>query len=232
MKPASKHVHWAPRQHDTSCGLKIYNTETWIQYRDSLNDLGRVDEVSCKRCLKDSQLQDHVARLKAIKEERTVPGESGPGEKRFDVIDVGLGGFGGQNRLSNSRTSGYSSNPEELASELHNNGVIIDKRAILRERPGLAITEPMLTMNPDVSRFSDIIADPSDSIMCTAMMSDPGNAFGTMLKIASSQNTDDYGALDQIPLSIYCARWLKYGAVIGVRRGNKVEWSNGKVQTL
>jgi hypothetical protein len=128
--------------------------------------------------------------------------------------------------------SGYD-NPERFEKELASGhyadyelegALVIDKRAVLEENPGLSWKSPMCSVSIvddlEIKRCPEV-----DPIMASAMR---GNQFGTLIAMQAigygKEKPTDPGLLDDISPRAYCRWWHKYGARLGQIRNNSIVW--------
>lgn len=104
---------------------------------------------------------------------------------------------------------------------------VIDKRAVLEQRPGLAWSEPMVDTGLAPSQV-DACPSPS-SLMAAAMVGSPGNQFGAMLvghRAAKGSNPNEPGPLDSIAVIDSVNRWRSHGAQIGHWCQGRIVWES------
>lgn len=134
------------------------------------------------------------------------------------VLAFGLGGHSEQGE--NWRLSGYDE-PENWARKEtgdYSNTVVIDKRQVLENKPGLAVTLPMcnVTLAPDeVEKFSDI-ADTAARMM--------GGLGGSFKSLAALGMSPTFSGLDSVSVQVYTELWRKEGARIGKVVTGKIVW--------
>ena len=128
----------------------------------------------------------------------------------------------------NSTLSGYDS-PESLLKynvkdydgryQLEG-AVVIDKRACMSVAKCYASPLVSTGLKPgEIDRFD--MANITGSLMCTAMMEDPGNEFGTILKGAELAGIS---SLDSVAVDVYTAWWKDAGARIGRFEDGGISW--------
>ena len=76
----------------------------------------------------------------------------------------------------------------------------------------------------EVSSLSD--DDITNSLFAQAVMSQPGNGFGDMLKLDAAQKKAGrkYSSLDQVSMKEYCRLWKEKGARIGRFFNGEIVW--------
>lgn len=74
----------------------------------------------------------------------------------------------------------------------------------------------------EVSEMPDI----SNSCFAQAVMSQPGNGFGDMLRVAEAQKKakTKYSSLDSVSMKEYCRLWKEKGARIGRFLNGEIVW--------
>jgi len=107
-----------------------------------------------------------------------------------ELIEFGLGGHGeeygprregGKLRYGPSHLSGYSQPENWTASEKReypDGCPVLDKRAVLAARPGLAYASPL----PEAGQTAPVVKLGDTGIMGEAMKSDSGNLFGSLIR--------------------------------------------------
>jgi len=153
------------------------------------------------------------------------------------LITFGLGGHSveleyPEGSLSpTSHLSGYD-DPESFWRRLYDGESdrypdgcpVIDKRSILLEHPGLAFTSPM----PKIGIDKPEIFSGQDSLIAQAVLQDPGNSFGTYLRIDRTQKkfSKEPSSLDYVPIPYYVEWWRKRGARVGTVQGGRFVWED------
>lgn len=129
-----------------------------------------------------------------------------------------------------SSLTGMYGEPEKHFPRVVPGGKIVDFRTVPR---GIVVREVMrapmlkLSLDPDgIDRFSDLRAE--DSLMAQAMMAEPGNQFGQVLRHeqadAAARPERKLGSLDSVGLDIWLDWWRDRGARIGTVGEGGVEW--------
>lgn len=152
------------------------------------------------------------------------------------LICFGLGGHWVELEYDDPNTSGHLSgyddpesfwkrlSPEDPADRYPDGCPVIDKRSVLEKRPALGIVCPMPKVGIDEpEHFAG-----HDSIVAQAMTKDPGNAYGTYLRIdkAHKEITREPGPLDYVPIAYYLEWWRKRGARVGVVHQGQFIWDD------
>lgn len=170
-------------------------------------------------------------------------------EKTAGLLHFGRGGHSIEflpTPGSRSTLSGYDS-PELFLWELNERGKYagsyilpdgcpaIDVRAAV-EQPGgvsIALRAPLADLEiTDEAHIERLNA--KGSIMAAAMMDEPGNQYGQMLRAHAAFGVlepDEPGPLDRVSVARYFAYWRKHGARIGTLEtidGRRIlRWENG-----
>jgi hypothetical protein len=128
-------------------------------------------------------------------------------------------------------TSGMYDKPEEYYPAVLDGGWVVDQRTVpSKELVAAVMQAPLvdLQLEPnavDSLKESTIV----ESWMCQAMMSEPGNGFGQILKheLGDSQARPKrrFGSLDKVGIALYLEYWAERGARIGRVNDGQVEWS-------
>jgi hypothetical protein len=161
---------------------------------------------------------------------------------KMKIMSFGLGGNSGEG-VSDSggcfSSSWYLSSPDqffecipEYYSPREVDGcLVVDKRAVLEERPGLAYRSPMskaTLQDGQTRRFRDI-GDIEDSIVLKAFAEGDSTQRGLAALAAVSLVTSDEPApLDYLSPVAYAAWWRKHGARVGVLRCEptpRIQWA-------
>jgi len=159
------------------------------------------------------------------------------------LITFGLGGhsveleYSGNSISPTSHLSGYDDpesfwrrhNGEDPSDRYPDGCPVIDKRAILQEHPGLAFTSPMAKIGIDEPE----IFNGQDSLIAQAVLKDPGNTFGTYLRIDRTQKkfSKEPSSLDYVPIPYYVEWWRKRGARIGMVQNGQFIWEHEQGET-
>ena len=149
--------------------------------------------------------------------------------QKVALISFGLGGH--QMYFTddpNCTLSGYDS-PESLLKykvkdydgryQLEG-AVVIDKRECMSAAKCFASPLVSTGLKPgEIDHFDTDLID--SSMMCKAMMDEPGNGFGSMLKVAKT----GVGSLDSVAVDVYTAWWKDVGARIGRFEDGQIVWA-------
>lgn len=148
----------------------------------------------------------------------------------------------------NHRQEGYA-DPENLLNPYHwwadppdkmtfhvnpeaaEGAVVINKLPCLATNRGHAFVflSPMVNVDLKAGEVDRIGEDLSKSMMAQAVKRDPGNAFGTVVRLheaAMKVDPKEPGPLDFVDIATYAAMWKKVDATIGVIRSGKIEWED------
>jgi hypothetical protein len=165
-------------------------------------------------------------------------------DEKVKLIMFGLGGsvmfFN-----NNYRREGYA-DPEDLFMPYHwwadppekmtyhvdpeaaEGAMVIDKLPALVTARGLAFVFLSPLVNVDLKAGEiDRVGDLSKSIMAQTVKRDPGNAYGTLVRLheaGEKVNPKNPGPLDGVDMWTYAKMWKKVGARVGVVRDGKIEW--------
>lgn len=149
---------------------------------------------------------------------------------------------------ANEKTSGYGTPENQHAgSRLGPNESIpdgcpvIDKRGSIDAGPGIRLTIGGPMVNVDLADGEvDACPDLNGSIIAAAVISEPGNEFGTLARIhnasrarralASAHNTSEHreapGPLDFVSAAEYVRLWRNVGARIGAYQNGVIVWED------
>jgi hypothetical protein len=161
--------------------------------------------------------------------------------QKVGTLEFGLGGHHeeiyprkeGNLNYGQSTLSGYSSTQNWKADNKYDYSdcIVIDKCSILRKDPRLAIISPLLELGLKDGERDELSSESiSGSLMADYMMNDPGNQFGTLLKVQKAQKRlfkSEPGSLDKISRSEYVSWWKSRGARVGrIDENNLIVWEN------
>jgi hypothetical protein len=155
-------------------------------------------------------------------------------EKRMAVIQIALGGVSGET-TDGVHVTFYDRRLQPYFGEVIDGGFILDKRAALLARPGLAIGSPMVkgSLPPGtVDRFADRcpLYDVADSIVLDAIRSDPTNPAAGLATLM--QDDPACGGCDEVATDVYADGWGKRWARVGRRFGRVVVWDDGQTEQI
>ena len=132
------------------------------------------------------------------------------------------------------RSTGYGSpeNPHAAAADKNiPDGVIaIDKRPAIDTQEGFAwvFRGPLVDVDLSSGKVS-ACPDLADSIVASAVRSDPGNVHGTMADLhdaVKKQTPNQPGPLDYVDIWAYVDGWRRVGARIGQYVGGEIVWED------
>lgn len=98
--------------------------------------------------------------------------------------------------------------------------VVIDKRAVLEDRPGLCIASPLFNAELKPNEIRKL--DRSAFLLTVFAESDQFGEFGSLSRLAIGDK--DFNGLDYVGIAVYTTIWRNWGAFIGVLRGGQVQW--------
>jgi len=150
---------------------------------------------------------------------------------RIFVMSFGLGGNSGDGITSTGNvysSSWYLKGPDEfvrLIPDHYDPGevdgcLVIDKRGVLEQAPGLAIRAPMCNARlgeGEIDRFRDI-RDVGSSLVLQAFAQGDNTQRGlaALAAISLVDPSEEPGSLDYVGPVAYVAWWRKHGARVGV----------------
>lgn len=139
----------------------------------------------------------------------------------------GIAASGVYFRAPGVSTSGYDTRVENHLHRLADGGVFLDKRPVPdADLVSVVMSGPVLDLNlppATVDRFRD-----RQSL--AHMLPGLGGSFRDFA-VAALRNKE-WSGLDSISLDLYLALWLGLGAVAGTRKGDSMEWSDGRVTDI
>ena len=162
---------------------------------------------------------------------------------RIHVMSFGLGGNSGDGVSKDGNTytsSWYLSGPDEflrLIPEHYDPSevdgcIIIDKRDVLEQKPGLAIRAPMCKANlsdDQIDRLSDIKGvEESLVLQAFARGSAEQRGLAALAAISIANTSKEPGPLDFVSPTAYAAWWKERGARVGVlvcEPEPRIEWA-------
>lgn len=156
------------------------------------------------------------------------------GKSNYSVVTFGLGGYHAEKSDGLGMLSGYSdptyferelADPERLTSFDFEGAIVIDIRAVVTERPLLAITSPMCNprLKPGtVDKFNQRV-DLSDPITKAIVNETTRTSPGLRLAVAAHK----FGSLDMVAVDIYTEFWRGHGARVGRIEGQHIAWEGG-----
>lgn len=156
-------------------------------------------------------------------------------ETPFQLVCRGLVGWHGDRWEESSHSSisagafGYDDEPHAREYPIAHGALVLDKRAVLEQRPGLAFSSPL----PDGKLAAGQIdrLDTRGSMVAAAFTAPdaPRNAFGDLLGLAAAVRIARpamAGPLDRVGLADFAAWWRFHGARVGFWNAerNAVDW--------
>ena len=150
---------------------------------------------------------------------------------RIYVMSFGLGGNSGDGVSKDGNTyssSWYLSGPDEfvrLIPEHYNPSevdgcLVIDKRAVLETRPGLAFRAPMCNARlgeGEIDRFRDITGvEDSMVLQAFAQGDNQQRSLAALAAVSIADISEQPGPLDYVTPVAYAAWWREHGARVGV----------------
>lgn len=153
-------------------------------------------------------------------------------KRELDVLSIspenGCSGHGIHKDGNSFSISGMYGEPEQHFGRVKVGGWIIDERPV-ECFVSAVFRSPLLSLRlkPDeIDRLSG--KDIADSFFAQAVMSQPGNGFGQMLRYEKADSIirpeRRFGSLDSVGLGHYLDYWRGHGARIGRVTDGGVEW--------
>jgi hypothetical protein len=162
---------------------------------------------------------------------------------RIFVMSFGLGGNSGDGITSSGNvysSSWYLKGPDEfvkLIPDHYDPGevdgcLVVDKRAVLEQTPGLAFRAPMCNARLDegeIDRFREI-KDVGSSLVLQAFAQGDGQqrSLAALAAISIADTSKQPGPLDYVGPVAYAAWWREHGARVGVLHcepSPQIEWA-------
>src|SRR5205823_1607301 len=113
--------------------------------------------------------------------------------------------------------------------ELVEGGYVLDKRAALEKRPGLAVLSPMCRGDLAAGQ-RDPFGGAEGSLVARAIASDPENPASGLARLALA--APHCGAFDDVAPDIFAAWWRAHGARVGRRLGEEIVWEDGATEAV
>jgi hypothetical protein len=149
-------------------------------------------------------------------------------DQRLSVLGIGLGGCHGET-VDGGHITYYDSRLKPYLGELVEGGYVIDKSAVLQDKPSLALLSPMCRGNlPTGSTEAFNIAP--DNFVANAIANDTHNPAAPIARMMLA--LPKCGAFDYLAPELYSAWWLKQGARVGQRTGDRIVWSDGVEEAI
>lgn len=162
---------------------------------------------------------------------------------QYVIMGFGFGGNHGDGFDANGHvfSSSWYLRPEQLQQYISNGHypadqmegcILIDKRAVLQERPGLSIDAPMVNLklaDADVSRAADRLDHPAARLVMSAIAE---NQPGIGVLAAKALIDPTYIGLDYVSPAAYVAWWRAHGATIGRVEHGMVIWEAANPASL
>jgi len=123
--------------------------------------------------------------------------------------------------------SGYDTKVEARLHQLEDGGVFIDKRLV----PESVLVDgvcngPMLDLALPPQKVEPFAHDDNLAMMLPGL----GDGFRTLAALRLSDRK--WRGFDSMGLDVHVAFWAERGALIGVRRGDEMHWSDGRVEPI
>ena len=163
---------------------------------------------------------------------------------RIFVMCFGLAGNHGEGVSADGNsysTSWYLRGPDEFLECIPSHYkpsevdgcIIIDKRAVLEERPGLAVTQPLVSAKlegDEIDRLRERHPHIEDSIILQAMAHGDSQQRGlaALAVVCAHDTSDEPGAFDYVSPTRFARWWAKQGARVGILRCEPtphIEWA-------
>src|SRR5206468_2612074 len=103
-------------------------------------------------------------------------------------------------------------------------GYVLDKRAALEARPGLAVLSPMCKSNLAAGE-RDPFRGVESSIVARSIASEPENPACDLARLALA--APECGAFDDVAPDVFTDWWRTHGARVGRRFGEVIVWEDG-----
>jgi hypothetical protein len=127
-------------------------------------------------------------------------------------------------------TSGMYGDPEQYFAECEEGAYVLDQRTVPENSLVRAVLRaPLVDVKLEPNAIDRLAGkDIVDSWMCQAMMCEPGNDFGHILKHelldAERRPERRFGSLDKVGLGHYLEYWAEHGARVGQIANGEVIW--------
>lgn len=154
------------------------------------------------------------------------------------TVELGLAGVhgatvprrcaGGDGVTTGTRST-YESRVEPFFKDLVDGGVVLVKVRALERSPALAVECPILDASlPPHGVVRCSAREGAASLVGQAVMEDPGNEYGRVLKSALVlEAAGEFHGFDKVGLAVFAAWWHAHGALVGVRQGDVILWADG-----
>jgi hypothetical protein len=149
-------------------------------------------------------------------------------EQRLAVLQIALGGVSGHTTTGSTVTY-YDRRLAPYYGELVEGGYVLDKRAALEARPGLAVLSPMCKGNLAAGQ-RDPFGGAEGSIVAQAIASEPENPACVLARLALA--APECGAFDDVAPDLFVDWWRAHGARVGRRFGAVIVWDDGLTETI
>jgi hypothetical protein len=149
-------------------------------------------------------------------------------EQRLVVLQIGLGGVSGH-LMDGGTVTFYDRRLAPYYGELVEGGYVLDKRAALEARPGLAVLSPMCKGNLAAGQ-RDLFQGAEGSIVAQAIASDTENPACGLARLALA--APQCGAFDDVAPDLFADWWRAHGARVGRRRGDVIVWEGGAAEAI
>jgi hypothetical protein len=148
--------------------------------------------------------------------------------QRLVVLQLALGGVSGHT-TDGSTITYYDRRLAPYYGELIDGGYILDKRASLRARPGLAVLSPMCKGDLAAGR-RDRFGGAEGSIVAQAIAGEPENPACGLARLALA--APQCGAFDDVAPDLFADWWRAHGARVGRRFGAVIVWDDGATEAI
>ena len=149
-------------------------------------------------------------------------------EQRLVVLQIGLGGVSGH-MTDGGTVTFYDRRLAPYYGELVEGGYVLDKRAALEARPGLAVLSPMCKGSLAAGQ-RDPFCGAEGSIVAQAIASEPENPACGLARLALA--APECGAFDDVAPDVFADWWRAHGARVGRRFGGVIVWDDGMTEAI
>ena len=124
--------------------------------------------------------------------------------------------------------SGMYGDPEQYFDRVKNGGYVIDNRPV-KNIVAAVLRAPLLDFKLDSDEIDSLSdSDVATSVFAQAVMSEPGNDFGAMLKHEKQDKKmrpkRKFGSLDGVGINLYLDYWREEGSRIGKIENGEIKW--------
>jgi hypothetical protein len=157
----------------------------------------------------------------------------------LQTLERGLGGCHGHGLHHDGNTytiSMYDSRLSCYYGDLAEGGFVIDKKAVLETRPGLAVSSPLCDprlTEDEVDRLADHVT--KDSFLLNTFCNEPDSGFhgvACLAKASLASPDKEPGAFDHVSPAALARWWASRGARVGKRQGSYIVWNNGDYEAI